>query len=205
MMAKIMRSFVLNHRKMSYFILVCGFLFVGCSPRTVVIRSKSVVPQKKPDTAQTVLRPPLTMQWKTKLKGPLLSQPAIRGNTLFIPMSNNKIYIMDASNGNVDELTDDLNGTGAVTPAMRGDQLFLPVVGQSNREWREFVAYDVMEEKILWRRPFINSWSAPFLLDGVLYTGAENGSAYAIDADSGEGAGTHFPGCIAGCGVHRFE
>ena len=186
MMVKTKKSSTLNHSKLLYFILSCCFLLVGCSPRTVAISSKSVIPQKMPDAARTVIRPPLTMLWKTKLKGPLLSKPAIRGTTLFIPMSNNKIYLLDASNGNVDELTDDLNGTGAVTPAMRGDQLFLSVVGQTNREWHEFVAYDVIEEKILWRRPFINSWSAPFVSDGVVFAGAENGSAYAIDADSGE-------------------
>ena len=174
---------------LTYWCIVSIFLLVGCNPRTVSVAPKpDAALQEMTDAAVSgaMIRPPLIMRWKTKLKGPLLSRPAVRGTTLFIPMSNNKIYLMDARNGNVDELTNDLNGTGAVTPAMRGDQLFLSVVGQSNREWREFLAYDVRQEKILWRRPFRNAWSAPYLVDGVLYTGAENGTAYALDADSGE-------------------
>ncbi|MBT5872233.1 MAG: PQQ-like beta-propeller repeat protein [Candidatus Latescibacteria bacterium] len=132
------------------------------------------------------IQPPLSLIWRTKLKGPILAPPAVRGTTMFVPMSNNKIYLMNAENGLVAEFTDEINGTGAVTPALGGDTLFLSVVGQTPREWREFVAFDTRKKETIWRRKLLNGLSAPTLVDSVVYTGSENGIAYALAADSGE-------------------
>lgn len=164
-------------------LLVFLLLIAACSKPFIALNGVGGLQQGEVSSA---IQPPLSLIWKTKLKGPILAPPAVRGTTMYVPMSNNKIYLMNAENGLVAEFTDDINGTGAVTPAFSGDTLFLSVIGQTPREWRAFVAFDTRKKETVWRRSLLNGWSAPTVVDSVIYTGSENGIAYALAADSGE-------------------
>ena len=150
----------------------CLLLTAYCLP------SSGVVLAQEPFQAPALV-------WKVKLKGPILSPPAVHEGMLYIPMSNQKLYRMDVRNGRYEDISK-VNGVASLTPQVYAGRLFFMLDGQPKKDRRMLAAFDLKKKKTLWQKPLLNTWSTPLLHETTLYTGAEDGYVYAMDIETGD-------------------
>ena len=152
----------------------CLLLTVCCLPLSGVALAQPQTPFHAPE-----------MVWNVKMKGPVLSPPAVHEGMLYIPMSDRKLYRLNVQDGQYEDISK-LNGIGSLTPQVHENRLFFMLDGQPNKDRRTLAAFDLEKKKILWEHPLLNTWSTPVLYGATLYMGSEDGFVYAIDIETGE-------------------
>lgn len=123
--------------------------------------------------------------WKVKLKGAILSPPAVVDTQLVVPMTDRKVYRINSRNGQW-AVIGKVNGTVTVTPKMETNRLFLSMASERKKDMQAVVAYSLAPWKRVWHWSLPNSSSTPLLYGETLYIGSEDGSLYALSTATGE-------------------
>jgi serine/threonine protein kinase len=120
------------------------------------------------------------IKWTFETGDPIVSNPAIKDNRVYLSTQDNRVLALDASTG---DLIWEHKTVTAVqsSPAVAGDMVFF---GARNRK---VIALDAFTGNTLWEFATENNptTGSPIVKDGVVYIGSGDGRIYALDALTG--------------------